>query len=861
MKYRWQIFIGFAVVILPPLLSTLWTIHSSRTVNERVAHLNQPLFPILAGANDITFKINDLQEAFIIASLSNDQADIQKCRELVADLEERFHRLRGTTGRKEIIELYGLAQDYTQRGLRLLESTDSADVYNKGEVVKNSAQVLKAAISEFRDDITKEFSDNLDAVDETSDDTRFISWVTSTAAFLFGTLLAMILAHRFGLQDDALRRANEELATRYDELYRTNDLLEKQVAERKRAEEALRLSLNYEEALAEVSELFTATFSPNLRRAAAILGKAVGADISFIVIHTVNNAEIEQCVVWQRENLTLKSLDPDLRAYPEWISALTRNENLVLDRIGLLPNEMDPKQAMIHEAGIQSLLAVPITSDDENFRGYMGLATHAEVMSWTKEDIRILRVATEILANYLARKRAEERLKHDAFHDGLTNLANRSLFLDRLTHMLERADRNPETFFAVLLLDLDRFKPINDSLGHLTGDQLLIQVADRLEECVRNVDTVARLGGDEFTILLEEVNQSEEVEEIARRINEKLAEPFRLGSNSVHTSASIGITMCDSGYAKPEDILRDADIAMYQAKTQGKARYVIFDPQSHGHSTTILMLESDLRKAVSENELKLFYQPIVSFNTGMVVGFEALLRWRRGGNEWVPPARFIPLAEDSGLIRPIGRWAVQQACRQAKAWVSEGFEELTISVNVSPKQFYEENLVGYIQQQLNESGLAPEHLQIEITESLLMENIGVNIAMLEELREMGLQISVDDFGTGYSSLSYLKRFPIHTLKIDRSFVRDVPHDKDDTAITSAIIAMALSLNLKVIAEGVENLEQFDFLKVRGCQKFQGYLFSKPIPAEEATELLMKNKTLMLPGGRSGSLPAQSKAQN
>jgi len=855
MKYRWQILIGFAVVILPPLISALWTIHSSRKIDNRIAALNDPLFEIVMLTNQIAFLLDDLQDAFSEVGFHPSEEGIARCEEMVAELDTAFIRLRGLASDRKVVTLHGIAMDYTETGMALLASGNTRDIFNRGGRLSKSAEELKQGVVDLREAITREFAVSMNKVRGEAEKTRAVTWTTSLLAFLFGTLLALILAHRFGLQDDALRRANEELATRYDELYRTNDLLEKQVAERKRAEQALRLSLSYEEALAEVSELFTATFSPNLRKAIEILGQAVGSDLAFLVVNASDGRDIEQRLVWSALGVRDKNetLEPDIRGYMAWYAALSRNENLVLEEIGEPPPDVLPEEAVAHQAGIRSLLVVPITSEEETFRGYMGVATLESVKRWSKEDIRILRVATEILANYLARKRAEERLKHDAFHDGLTGLANRSLFMDRLAHVLDRADRYPEDLFAVLFLDLDRFKPINDSLGHLTGDQLLVQVAQRLEECVRNLDTVARLGGDEFTVLLEEVKTPEEVEEIAKRINLHLAKPFDLGNNTVHTSASIGITLCRGNYNRPEDILRDADIAMYQAKTQGKARFVIFDADSHGHSTTILKMESDLRRALDRGELMLHYQPIVSLEDGTISGFEALLRWYHQGRDYISPSRFIPLAEDSGLIRPIGRWVLRESCQQLERWKKAGFDHLTISVNVSPRQFYERNLGSYIRQVCNEVGILPSMLNVEITESLLMENVGMNITMLAQLQEMGVRVSIDDFGTGYSSLAYLKRFPLHTLKIDRTFIRDVPADPENKAITSAIVAMALSLNLEVIAEGVETLAQHDFLKTRGCQKFQGYLFSKPLCEEEATDLLKRHEAVTTaPSAVSGS---------
>jgi diguanylate cyclase (GGDEF)-like protein/PAS domain S-box-containing protein len=431
------------------------------------------------------------------------------------------------------------------------------------------------------------------------------------------------------------------------------------------------------------------------------------------------------------------------------------------------------------------------------------------------------------------RKRIDEQLRHDAMHDALTDLPNRACLLDRLQTAIERNKRHEEFLFAVLFLDLDHFKLINDSLGHSTGDQLLIEAANRLRECVRGTDTVARLGGDEFVVLLEDLDGAHSVTHAAQRMLQGLGSPCELNGHEIVISASIGIAISSTGYDYPEALLRDADIAMYRAKALGKSRYEIFDTAMGDEIVKRLALEMDLRRAIERRELELHYQPIVSLGEKTTTSFEALLRWPHPRRGMVHPSEFIPLAEETGLIVPIGEWVLSTACAQARAWQDQGIASPRISVNLSSRQFLQPDLADMVARVLRDTGLDARCLKLEITESLLMQNVDGAVATLETLKTMGVRLAIDDFGTGYSSLAYLKRFPIDQLKIDQSFVRDITTDPDDAAIASAVIAMARSMKLEVVAEGVETEAQLDFLSSEGCHKVQGYYFSPPIPAEDA----------------------------
>ena len=433
------------------------------------------------------------------------------------------------------------------------------------------------------------------------------------------------------------------------------------------------------------------------------------------------------------------------------------------------------------------------------------------------------------------RKRAERQLVHDAFHDALTGLPNRAWFIEQLEISLDQYRCQRKRMFAVLFLDLDRFKLINDSIGHMVGDQLLIGIANRLRHCLRPSDKVARLGGDEFTILLDGIQNAAEAVEVADRVQKHLSQPFNLGGYETFTTVSIGIAFSDPHYEAPEDFLRNADTAMYQAKSLGKARYVIFDKDMHARAVHLLQLESDLRRAVDRSEFYIDYQPIVRLDTGMLIGFEALVRWQHPERGLISPDNFIAVAEETGSIVPIGQWVLLQACLQMKRWQEKhsSAAPLSISVNLSGRQFGHTNLLEQITQILNSTGLDPRTLKLEITESIVMENVESTAGTLEKLRKLGVELSIDDFGTGYSSLSYLHRLPIDTLKIDRSFVSRIGENNENKEIVRTIIMLAQNLGMGVIAEGVETKEQLDLLRELDCQCVQGFLMSRPLIPELA----------------------------
>jgi diguanylate cyclase (GGDEF)-like protein len=447
-----------------------------------------------------------------------------------------------------------------------------------------------------------------------------------------------------------------------------------------------------------------------------------------------------------------------------------------------------------------------------------------------------------------ALEESKEHFRHVAFHDSLTELPNRALFIVRLRLAIDRTKQSEDYFYAVLFMDLDRFKNINDSLGHTYGDQLLIAIARRLETCLREEDTLARFGGDEFAVLLNGISHPGEATLVAERIQHELMIPFDLSRQEAFTTASIGIALSIASYEQPEDILRDADTAMYQAKDGGKARHVVFDELMHASAIHRLQLETDLRRAVERDEFFILYQPIVELDNFNLRGFEALVRWRHPEQGIISPIDFIPIAEETGLIIDIGSRVLREACRQMHEWQEEFPTDPTlfISVNLSGKQLAQDSLINEVESILKETGVHPHSLKLEITETVVMENTRATVDMLKQLRGLGVQLSIDDFGTGYCSLSYLHRFPIDTLKIDRSFVSRMTENDENTAIVRTIILLAHTLKLDVVAEGVETSEELALLRKLACENGQGYYFSRPIDAEAAKELIADNQAHTMP---------------
>ncbi|TYL90258.1 EAL domain-containing protein [Bradyrhizobium rifense] len=504
-------------------------------------------------------------------------------------------------------------------------------------------------------------------------------------------------------------------------------------------------------------------------------------------------------------------------------------------------NRVSAFHAVLQGDGARSGAAFPLITHDRPVGVMIYMSTEHE--TFTPEFVELLQrlagnvsFAIENFDRADEKNEADERIEYLASHDSLTDLPNRETFNGLLREAIDAAQRHDHRF-AVLFIDLDRFKVINDSLGHEAGDLLLLEVANRLRGALRASDVVARLGGDEFVVILDQCGEIDEVQRIATGLLTALAEPMELAGHECHTTASIGIAMYPANGADAQTLTKNADMAMYLAKEDGKNGYRFFSKEVKTQSIERLSLESALRRALEREQFSLNYQPKVDMETGQITGVEALLRWSHPDLGNISPAQFIPLAEETGLIVPIGRWVVKEACVQAMAWQRRGLLPVSMAVNLSPRQFADEHLLQDVDEALAASGMSPVLLQLEVTESMMMRNVGRALKVLDAIQSRGIRLAIDDFGTGYSSMSLMKHFPIDTIKIDRSFVRDLPQDSEDQAIAQAIISMGKALGMTVVAEGVENAEQEAFLRTHGCDEMQGFLIAKPLPAKQMAELL------------------------
>lgn len=497
----------------------------------------------------------------------------------------------------------------------------------------------------------------------------------------------------------------------------------------------------------------------------------------------------------------------------------------------------------VDEFGSPSIdwLGVPLKTGDTTL-GVLVVQSYSKNVRLRDREKEVLTFISQHIAGALERKRAEETIRHQAYHDVLTLLPNRMLFKDRFSQALAQAQRHKQ-LVAMLFLDLDRFKTINDTLGHAVGDRLLQGVAERLSKCLRDGDTIARLGGDEFMVLVPGIHQPEDAAKVADKILQAVRPSFRFEGHELHITTSIGISLYPHDGEDAETLFKNADVALYRAKDQGRNTYQLYTPSMNARAFEQLALENKLRRALENQEFVLHYQPQISIRSGKIVALEALVRWR-GSDGLIPPSEFIALSEDTGLILPLGEWVLHTACEQTHRWHKQGLNPLSVAVNISGRQFQQKNLIEIISNTLKDTRLDPKYLELELTESVVMQHPELAAEVLRELGSMGIQISIDDFGTGYSSLSSLRRFPINTLKIDQAFVRDCMVDSDDAAIVTAIISMARSLKLKVVAEGVETEEQLEFLRRQQCDLVQGFLLSRPMPADDLAHILTQGHQLL-----------------
>jgi diguanylate cyclase (GGDEF)-like protein/PAS domain S-box-containing protein len=580
--------------------------------------------------------------------------------------------------------------------------------------------------------------------------------------------------------------------------------------------ELRRKDLELEQAMAEREKAFEALNASEERCAMLLRGASDG-----LWEWDLETNEMHFCAGWKAMlgyGVSDLNHTPDewfKRVHPEDIERV--QSEIMSHLLGLTPQFQSEHRVRKHDGSYRWMLSRGLAVMDSNRHVYR---------------------MTGSLTDVTDQKQAEKKLLHNAFHDALTGLPNRVLFMERLTHSLTRVKDGEGYTFGVLFLDLDRFKVVNDSLGHQIGDQLLIATARRLESCLRPGDIVARLGGDEFAIILEHVKHVTDAVQAAERIRERLASPFNLSGHEVFISASIGIALNQTSSEQPDELLRNADTAMYRAKDQGRGCFELFDKGMHARNAALSQLETGLRRALAHDEFRVHYQPIISLESWRISGFEALVRWEHPEHGYVSPLKFIPVAEETGLIIQIGAWVLREACQQLRVWQEQFPSDppLSMSVNLSGKQLSQPDLIDRISQILNETGVEASTLKIEITESAIIENIDDAAMTLRRIKALGIRLSLDDFGTGYSSLSYLHRFPIDTLKIDRSFVSRINLPKN-TEIVRTILALAGNLGMDVVAEGVETREQILQLTGMNCEYVQGYLLSKPIDGRAMRDLI------------------------
>jgi diguanylate cyclase (GGDEF)-like protein len=621
------------------------------------------------------------------------------------------------------------------------------------------------------------------------------------------------------------------------------------ITEQKQATAELRQRDRLLQAVAEAANylLGEMNYETGVERALAVLGEAAQADRAYLFENHPHPAtgEIAISLRFEWTHSFIESTHHHWQNQPYEASGLARWYD-VLSR-GQSISQITQKfpvaeQEFLIRDGIQSLLLVPLCLENK-FWGCLGLADCTFERHWSKhEESTLLTMAASIISTR-QRQQVEEKIRYQALHDVLTGLPNRLLFNELLDKTLPNATRNDESL-AVIFLDLDRFKVINDTLGHTLGDQLLQSVAERLKDSLRGGDTVARWGGDEFTILLPRINDIEEVTLVAHRILQAFEDAFFLQGHELYVTASLGIALLDNNSPDAETLIQNADAALYYAKDKGRNNYQFYSVSLSSKNPELLTLEKSLRYALERQEFTLYYQPRVNITTREITGMEALLRWQHPEMGLVAPSVFIPLAEENGLIIPIGEWALRTACSQNKAWQDAGLPPMMMAVNLSLKQFRQPKLLKIIAEVLEETGLEPRFLELEITETTAIEDLDFTTTVLEELKQMGVYISIDDFGTGHSSLSRLQLLPLNNLKIDKSFIQDLTQDVKVAHIIKAIVSLGQSLGLKLTAEGVENEKELEFLKSINCEDVQGFLFYRPLSAKVATEVLESKRPML-----------------
>ncbi|MDJ0736928.1 MAG: EAL domain-containing protein [Nostocaceae cyanobacterium] len=624
----------------------------------------------------------------------------------------------------------------------------------------------------------------------------------------------------------------------------------REITEQKQAEAELRQRDRLLRAVAEAANYLLAeiNYSKAIDKALAVLGEAAEVDRAYL-FEKHNDAvtgEVTVNLQFEWTSLVVESSRHHWQHQSYGDSGVSRWYE-ILDRGNCINGTIEQfplaEQDILKRDGIKSLLLVPLRLEDE-FWGYLGLADCSQERQWSRHEESTLLTMAASISGMHQRRMVENQIRYQALHDMLTGLPNRLLFNEQLSRAMPNATRNEESV-AVMFLDLDRFKTINDTLGHTLGDKLLQDVAQRLRYSLRAGDSVARWGGDEFTILLPQVSYVEEVAQVAIRILEAFENAFQIDGHELFVSASIGIALLDEYSPDAETLIQHADAALYYAKDQGRNNYQFYTTSLNSQNPEFLNLEKSLRHAIEQDELVLYYQPRVNSMTGEITGMEALLRWQHPDMGLVAPSIFIPMAEESGLIVSIGEWALRTACRQNKAWQEAGLPPLTMAVNLSMKQFRQPKLVEMVAQILEETELEPQYLELEITESTAIEDINFTKNILYSFQQMGVSLAIDDFGTGHSSLSRLQLLPFHNLKIDRSFIKELTTNDKVAHIVKAIVTLGRSLGLKLTAEGVEKVEELEFLKEIQCEHIQGFLFYRPLSVQQATEAIASPKAMLI----------------
>ncbi|TAE59687.1 MAG: EAL domain-containing protein [Nostocales cyanobacterium] len=616
----------------------------------------------------------------------------------------------------------------------------------------------------------------------------------------------------------------------------------REITEQKQAEAELKQRDRLLQAVAEAANYLLSEMDYDLaiEKALATFGSAANGDRIYLFQNHPHNITGEMAVslkfewtktgvkscqeYWQNQTYKICGLE-------RWYTMLSQG----LTISGMTQEFPITEREFLERDQIKSLLFVPLRLES-GFWGYLGLVDCSQERKWSTHEKSSLMTMAAIISGSRQRQQVEEKIRYQALHDLLTGLPNRLHFNELLDQAIAKSSVE-ETTLAVMFLDLDRFKMINDTLGHTLGDELLQSVAQRLRQSLRTGDTIARWGGDEFTILLPEARNKQEVAQIAARILLTLEESFFLYGHELYVNASIGVAMLDQHSSNAETLIQHADVALYYAKDKGRNNYQFYQTSLSAKTPELLNLEKSLRHALDRKEFLIYYQPKVNIITGDITGMEALLRWHHPEMGIVAPNVFIPLAEASGLIIPIGEWILKEVCLQNKTWQNAGFPPITVAVNLSPNQFRQPQLVEKVAEILQQTGLEPKYLELEITETTAIENLSFTTTVLKQFEKMGLPLSIDDFGTGYSSLSRLQTLPFHSLKIDRSFIKELTSDKKVAHIVTAIVNLGRSLGLRLIAEGVEKSEELDFLKLIKCDDVQGYFFYKPLSAQQATEII------------------------